>query len=209
MKSKYYPPKVNATEFHCPYCNVYAHQLWQQVFIQAGSWADSELKSCFCTHCQKRSYWLGTRMVLPDDSTVEPPHPDIPSDLGKDYSEARLIFSRSPRAAAALLRLCVQKLTVFLGEPGKNLNEDIKSLVKKGLPPLIQKSLDFCRVIGNNAVHPGEIDLNDTPEVAFQLFSLINIIVEDRITRPKEVEELYSKLPEEAKKAIEARDSLS
>jgi hypothetical protein len=48
--------------------------------------------------------------------------------------------------------------------------------------------------------------LNDTPDVALQLFGLINIIVEDRITRPKEVEELYSKLPDGAKKAIEERD---
>jgi hypothetical protein len=55
-------------------------------------------------------------------------------------------------------------------------------------------------------VHPGEIDLNDTPEIALQLFGLINIIVEDRITKPKEIEELYSKLPDGAKKAIEECD---
>jgi hypothetical protein len=145
-------------------------------------------------------------MILPDESSVEPPPPDLPADLSADYSEARSIFSRSPRAAAAILRLCVQKLMPHLGEKGNNLNDDIKSLVKKGLPPLIQKSLDYCRVIGNNAVHPGEIDLKDTPEVALQLFSMINIIVEDRITKPKEIEALYSKLPEEARKAIEERD---
>jgi hypothetical protein len=108
MKSAYYPPKVNETNFHCPYCNVYSHQIWNPVYINiGGSWEGSELNSCICTHCNKRSYWLGKRMVLPDESPVEPPHPDLPPDLQKDFSEARSIFSRSPRAAAALLRLCV------------------------------------------------------------------------------------------------------
>jgi hypothetical protein len=93
-----------------------------------------------------------------------------------------------------------------LGENGKNINDDMKSLVTKGLPPLIQKALDFCRVVGNNAVHPGEIDLNDTPEIAAKLFQMINFIVDDRIARPKEIDALYSGLPPDALKAIAKRD---
>jgi hypothetical protein len=94
-----------------------------------------------------------------------------------------------------------------LGEKGKNINDDIASLVSKGLPVEVQQALDFCRVIGNNGVHPGEIDLNDTPEVAHSLFSMVNFIVEDRISRPKKVAELYGKLPEAARAAIAKRDS--
>ncbi|MBI5047520.1 MAG: DUF4145 domain-containing protein [Deltaproteobacteria bacterium] len=206
MKSKYYPPKLNETKFHCAHCNIFSQQIWQPVFINTGGWTESQLKSCICTHCGQRTYWLGQRMVVPDDAPVEPAHPELPADLLKEYAEARSIFTRSPRASAALLRLCLQKLMPHLGEVGKNLNDDIKSLVKKGLPPLIQKSLDFCMVIGNNAVHPGEIDLNDTPDTALQLFGMINIIVEDRIAKPKEIEALYSTLPEDARKAIDERD---
>jgi len=96
---------------------------------------------------------------------------------------------------------------INLGQTGKNINNDIGELVKIGLPQLIQKSLDICRVVGNNAVHPGEIDLNDTPETAQTLFSLINLVVQDRITRPKEIEALYSTLPDGARAAINKRDN--
>jgi len=147
--------------------------------------------------------------VIPPDAPVEPPHPDLPEDCAVDYREARDIFTKSPRAAAALLRLCIQKLTLQLGEKGANINDDIKSLVSKGLPIAVQQSLDYCRVVGNNAVHPGEIDLNDSPEVAQHLFAMINFIVEDRILRPKEIQKLYQSLPEAAREAIEKRDGKS
>jgi hypothetical protein len=137
---------------------------------------------------------------------VEPPHKDLPEDCAVDYREARDIFTKSPRAAAALLRLCIQKLMAQLGEKGQKINDDIKSLVSKGLPVAVQQSLDYCRVVGNNAVHPGEIDLNDSPEVAQHLFAMINFIVEDRISRPKEINALYLRLPEAAREAIEKRD---
>ena len=134
------------------------------------------------------------------------PSEDMPEDVKEDFLEARNIVMDSPRAAAALLRLALQKLMIHLGEKGKNLNEDIANLVKKGLPQKIQKALDVVRVIGNNAVHPGEIDLRDDKETALALFELINMIVEVMITQPKQVDELFGKLPDGAKEAIERRD---
>lgn len=166
----------------------------------------TEFTGSLCAHCEAWTFWYRGKMVVPSEAPVEPAHPDLPEDCRVDYTEARDIFSRSPRAAAALLRLCIQKLLPHLGEVGKNINEDIKALVSKGLPPLIQKALDYCRVVGNNAVHPGELDLNDTPEIASKLFQMINFIVEDRITRPKEVEALYQELPVDARTAIDKRD---
>jgi hypothetical protein len=204
MKSKYYPPKFGEDKFHCIHCQVFASQRWSKVFV--GNVGESVFMASQCAHCHNITYWYNESIAWPDNSPTESVHPDLPSDCAVEFEEARNIFSRSPRAAAALLRLCLQKLMPHLGENGKNINDDIKSLVSKGLSPLVQKALDYCRVIGNNAVHPGEIIINDTPDVAQKLFSMINLIVEDRITRPKEVADLYDSLPEDARKQIEIRD---
>jgi hypothetical protein len=90
---------------------------------------------------------------------------------------------------------------------GKNLNEDIGELVKQGLPVQVQQSLDIVRVVGNNQVHPGVLDVRDDAAMATTLFELVNIIVEDRIARPQQVAALCAKLPETARKQIEQRDA--
>ena len=68
-------------------------------------------------------------------------------------------------------------------------------------------TLDLLRVVGNNAVHPGQIDLDDDKEVALKMFQILNLIADELITKPKEIEELYnSVVPEETKNHIQERD---
>ena len=208
MRDKYYPPQYMKDEFHCALCGVFASQVWRDVKIRSGgnTWVETEFKASYCTHCKQWTFWYNTKMVVPSDSPTPPLHPDLPEDCKTEYNEARDIFGRSPRASAALLRLCIQKLMPHLGQTSKNINDDIAALVADGLPVLVQKALDVCRVVGNNAVHPGEIDLNDTPDIAERMFEMINFIVDDRITRPKEIDGLYQKLPESSREAISKRD---
>lgn len=160
-----------------------------------------------CFNCKKFSLWVYDKLVFPSAKEGVEPNLDLPKEILRDFEEARTIVNESPRGAAALLRLCVQKLCVHLGEKGKNIDDDIASLVGKGLNPLIQKSLDIVRVIGNEAVHPGVIDLSDDRDTANKLFGLINSIADQMITHPKNVHALYDKLPETKKVAIEKRDA--
>ncbi|HEX8162862.1 MAG TPA: DUF4145 domain-containing protein [Pyrinomonadaceae bacterium] len=209
MREKYYPPIQSGQEFHCYHCGVFASQYWETIYKErtGATLTATGILRCVCRHCKKESYWYAERMIIPAASFAEPPHPDLPTDCLADYVEASTVVAASPRSAAALLRLCIQKLMPHLGEKGKNINDDIASLVAKGLPPLIQMALDYCRVVGNNAVHPGELDLNDTPEIAHELFRLINFIVDTMIARPKELEALYNTLPQGARDAIDKRDN--
>lgn len=153
------------------------------------------------------SYGNHISMVYPNSSIAPMPSPDLPDDCKTDYLEAREILSRSPRGAAALLRLVLQKLCKHLGGKGKKIDDDIGWLVReKNLSVKIQKALDIVRVIGNDAVHPGELDLNDAPETAIKLFKLINLIVDEMITQPKSIDALFEVLPENKRNAIEKRD---
>ena len=107
-------------------------------------------------------------------------HPTVPCYVTtqKDYQEAATIVNKSPRGAAVLLRLCIQKLCEQLGENSKDINTAIGNLVQKGLPSNIQKALDIVRVIGNSAVHAGQIDIQDDRDIAISLFLLVNRIAD-------------------------------
>lgn len=72
--------------------------------------------------------------------------------------------------------------------------------------PLVQKSLDVVRVIGNEAVHPGVIDLKDDRDTALKWLQIINLIAGQMITHPRTIQQMYEQLPDEKKKAIEKRN---
>ena len=159
-----------------------------------------------CYNCKKIAVWVHQSLVSPQEKIGVAPNLDLPDAILHDFNEAREILNQSPRGAAALLRLCVQKLCAFLGEKGKNIDDDIASLVSKGLNPLVQQSLDVVRVIGNEAVHPGVIDLKDDRDTALKLLQIINLIADQMITHPKTIKQLYENLPADKKKAIEKRN---
>lgn len=198
-------PKLNADAFSCPHCGAFAHQHWDKLSV-GGFHEFPEYHLSLCSSCWLPALWRMEQIVYPGDKPPFEPHPEMPADVVLDYEEARSVFAASPRSSAALLRLALQKLVLHLGLAGRNLNEDIGQLVARGLPMEVQQSLDIVRVIGNNQVHPGVLDIRDNVEAATTLFELLNFIVEDRIARPRKIQSLYDKLPEGAKNQITDRD---
>lgn len=172
--------------------------------------------ACRCGFCSQDSFWLALdsnseealvgRVIHPAVLAAPEAHEDLPAECKLDFQEARSICNLSPRGAAAILRLCLQKLLKHLGGGGEHIDSDIKRLVALGLDAHIQQALDVIRVTGNNAVHPLEMNLEDDPDSVLVLFEMINFIVEERISRPLKTQNRFANLPEKARLAIERRD---
>ena len=215
----YIPAAYQQTSFHCPLCSVYARQTWSisshsryDLFSanghqQCSNYQLDNFYTAKCDHCKDFTIWLNEKMVYPLTGNVEMPNTDLTEDIKNDYNEAKNIVNISPRGSCALLRLALQKLCKDLGGTGKNINEDIASLVQRGLPVQLQQALDSIRVIGNHAVHPGVIDLNDKLETAYALFSFINIIADYFLTQPNKIAIVYKSLPQKGRDNIEKRDN--
>jgi hypothetical protein len=132
---EYSPPEFEKKAFNCPHCEAYSYMKWAHLSV--GNYY-VPLWQATCSCCEEKSYWIQivedeAVIISPKISTAPLPNPDMPDTIQKDFNEARNIVDVSPRAAAALLRLAIQKLCVELGEKGKNINEDIKALVANGL----------------------------------------------------------------------------
>lgn len=217
----YIAPEISKSAFHCPICGTYSHMEWYNFGRNTISRPYTEAE---CSHCKKCSLWriektekrghtvipIQGTMLFPDTGIAPLPEPDMPQDVRLDYQEAARISAKSPRGAAALLRLSLQKLCKHLGKDGENINTDIRSLAKDNIiPPLVIKVADTVRITGNNAVHPGEMSDEDFDHVSSKLFDLLNFIVRKAITEPKELDALYNKVPEKPRASAENQDARS
>lgn len=165
------------------------------------------MASASCQNCGRETLFYAGKVVVPSYSAAPLATDDMPQELRRDFDEAREIVAKSPRGAAALLRLAIQKLCPILGATKTDINAAIGELVADGkISVAIQQALDTVRVIGNESVHPGTIDLDDDPATASALFGLINFIIVKAITEPKEIGNLYKSLPPNKLAGIADRD---
>ncbi len=217
MAKNYIAPNYIENSFTCPHCGTlslmhYHTVCYQKCNIIASQHrihpsGDSWVYIAVCQSCNKKIIWIDNVYVYPD-IVAEEANPDMPEPIKQLYNEAGLIYNKSPRAACALLRLAIDRLCNELGETDRDINKNIGALVKKGLPQSVQQALDVVRVVGNKAVHPGQISFDvDDKGTATMLMRLLNIIVERMITEPIEIDSLYQGLPESVKKSIENRDN--
>lgn len=224
----YVAPDYELDAFNCPFCHAYATQSKFEL-VPRGSVEPNQLAFSYalgeksdraaisiCHFCKKAAIWRliaspskRSHLLDPRVSTAPPAHEDFPEPARRDYEEAREVVDISPRAAAALLRLSLQRICRHLGLPGKSLNDDIATLIRDGLDERVQQALDVVRIVGNEAVHPGELDLNDNRDTALKLFGITNFVVQEMISKPRQMNDIYGRLPESSRKAIDKRNAKS
>lgn len=207
--------------FACPHCEVFADHVWgivrevvpypayNSVAVARGYaiMTTGPLVVALCQSCEKEVIYHNGKVIVPASTSAPAAAADMPAELSDDYAEAQRVLPVSPRGAAALLRLLVQNLLPLIGAQEGDINKMIGELVQKGtISKAIQQALDSVRVIGNEAVHPGTMDLKDDQQTATSLFNLINFIVEKAITEPKEVDAIFAGLPSGKLAGIVNRD---
>ena len=172
-------PKFKGSDFTCPHCGTLSNMDWatakHQFELVASQYSKNVVSVAFCRACKKPSIWLDEKMVYPDVLGIDP-HPDMPNKAKEIFCEAQSVIGRSPRASCALLRLCLEILVSELDGKGKTLYEKVESL---NLPPELEDVFRACRIVGNQAAHPGVInfDSQEGKDLANTLSGFINLIV--------------------------------
>lgn len=204
-------PSPTRERFVCPSCEAFASQWTASNLIAYNATGKRDLDGwsvSVCLSCGKPTIWFGSSMVWPTQQIGPIAHPDMPETVRKVYDEARQVGNASPRSAAALLRVCLEQLVNQLEPGNSSLNEKVGKLVARGLPEQVQQAMDTLRVFGNEAgAHVGEVDLSDDRSTVEALFEILNIVVEDVVTRQKKIDALYRRLPQGKLDAIARRDA--
>ena len=217
-------PELDRGAFDCPHCGVFAEQRW--CLLESRSFNGSKyyignqyigpkfmgstyfdgFSASRCEHCKELVLWNGQKIIYPRSITVESPNPDMPEVAKGLYIESAQILQDSPRASAALLRLALQEILNEVVEGGEknNINKNI-GILSKEVDETTQKALDIIRINGNNAVHPGEIQIEE--ETTEYMYKLLNIIVQKTISDKKQIDDLFEGLPKSIKESIKKRDS--
>ena len=121
----------------------------------------------------------------------------IPKQIRDDYEEASFIINNSPKAAATLLRRCLQGMIHdFWNIHGKNLNAEI-TMLKEKVPVSQWNAIDGLRKIGNIGAHM-EHDVNLVIDIdhdeAIKMQKLIELLLEKWYVSRHEEELLYSEI---------------
>ena len=199
-------PEFEKDGFICPNCHKQAHQHWEKLSTPLERFIVADAGLSQCNRCREVALWFNKKLVYPTESTAPSVNEDCPNEIKSFYEQERNVLQFSPIASCALLRLVVEKIVDKVIEGSDSLNAKIGKLVEKGLDERIQQALDSVRVIGDNAVHPLYMDLEDDEKTASSLFDLVNIIISSTITADKKIKDVFSDLPDPAKKQIKKRD---
>ena len=155
-----------------------------------------------------RCVWVYDQLVWPRRAAnPEPELVQAPPNVRRECEEAGQTLEASPRGAAALLRLAIEKLCKELGVSGDGVKDDTALFEREDIDARVQKVLDAARIIENNAVRPSPIGLGNDRATAETLSGLVNLICEKMIMEPRHLQAMYTKLREDARAATPSPQS--
>ncbi|WP_114858441.1 DUF4145 domain-containing protein [Azospirillum brasilense] len=119
---------------------------------------------------------------------------NVPIEIAEDYKEACAVVNISAKAAAALVRRCLQAILREQGYQQRDLVEQIKAVLaeqdlRKALPHTLHETVDAIRNFGNFSAHP----MNDKttlqiidvePEEAEWCIEIVEELFEHYYNRP-------------------------
>src|ERR1700736_2701526 len=137
-----------------------------------------------CYNCKGFTVWVRGRLVFPVRGDEPPAFVEVNfEEVSEDFEEAAAVLNKSPRAAAALIRICIQNMMPLLKETGQNLDERVASLVRKGLEVEIQQAMEVLQVIRKNPGQENHVDLRDDTAIATRMSESLKEILERRMLK--------------------------
>ena len=155
----------------------------------------------YCYNCNEMCLWVYDQLVWPRSEGCPEPKLHAPPNVRRESEEASQTLEASPRGAAALLRMAIEKLCKELGVSGESLKDDIAFFVREDVDARVQKVLDAAQIIESNAIRPGQIGPGGDRATAETLSGLVNLICEKLIMEPRHLQAVYTKLRERARNA--------
>jgi hypothetical protein len=228
-------PRLDARRFVCPRCDAFADQSWSNLARtnvsaegilhdttrvverfdgQLALGGDGAWQTSKCASCGDLTVWRNGSIVFPHTSTIPVASKDTPSDVLALYDEGRAVWPISRRAGAALARAALEKM--LRSDPSALKKDDLITLISKAKPTLpshVGSLLDVVRHAGNKSLHvedePDDVmvlvlDEGNT-EIGPLIFEAINLLVDERVTKPAAVEALFDGLPQGVKDSINRR----
>jgi hypothetical protein len=133
-----------------------------------------------CHSCNGFSLWVGGILVFPTriDKT--------PELVEEDLEEATAILNKFPRGATALMRVCIQKLVPLLEDNGKELNQRVSSLVRKGLEMEMQQAEEVLQVLRSDPVQLSQLESQADKETVLRFLDSLKEVLERRMPQNRD-----------------------
>lgn len=217
--------------FKCPHCKKLISHRWRFSEGPTGqiprdstsnsngkipfSYSIKGVVKTFCNSCNEPTYWLKflndqETLIFPHQYDYPDAHDDLPDEIKVIYDQAGKTMSISVGASAALSRVCLEQLLIHLGYEKGSVNDKIGEVIKDNMvSSQTAKMLDTIRHFGNTGAHTGTINLNESEGIAQYILTSINTVVDELITKPKQVDSFFNLLPEKVRESIKNRDTKS